>query len=273
MLRSTRTILILVLLAASVKIAPAQHSHTHTEEQTHHDHLHFLHPLVTESPSPDAKIRVNHFFRTLDEEEAERTGNTVSVGAEYALHRSVSIEVGAPFVFLDPEMQSSTSRLGNLEVALKFANFAFEQKGLLLGYGLETGLPTGDEEDGIGSDHIVEFEPFFNVAYQRGRLQTVVFASYGIPTNQDPGEEIETEFGYDVSVMYLVSDRVQGLIELGGETVLSGPEDEFVANLAPGLRIRPVASRPFVIGAGVNVPVTDDRGFDVRTVLSLFYHF
>lgn len=238
----------------------------------HEEELHFSHPLVTESPTPDTKFRFDYAWSTLDARESGYTDNLFRIGGEYAFHRSFSIEVEAPFVRSDPNGASAASALGNVEVAFKFANYAFEEQGLLLGYGLELGLPTGDASKGIGSDHIVDLEPFFYAGLKRGRFEAVGFAIFGIPTNQRPGEEIDTEFGYNLSVLYHVSRRVQGLLEFDGATTLSGAETEAATHVTPGLKFRPLARSPLLLGVGLSLPVSGDRSFDARGLVSLFYH-
>ncbi len=241
-------------------------AHRHDEE------LHFSHPLVTESPTPDTKVRLDYAWSTLDNRADGFTDNLLRLGGEYAFHRSFSIEVEAPFVRSAPNGAPAVTSLGNVEVSFKFAGYAFEEAGLLLGYGLELGLPTGDEAKGIGSDHIVDLEPFFYAGFKRGRVETVGFAIFGIPTNQRAGEEIETEFGYHFSVLYHVSGRVQGLFEFDGVTTLSGERSEAVAHVTPGVKIRPPAHSPLLLGLGLTLPVSGDRSFDARALVSLFYH-
>ena len=105
----------------------------------------------------------------------EEDGNETEVEfeAEYAITRAFSVEIGGPFASINPDGASSESGIGNLEIALKFANYAFENLGILLGYGVEFGLPTGDDAKGIGSDHVFEIEPFFNIGVQRGHWEFV----------------------------------------------------------------------------------------------------
>jgi hypothetical protein len=270
-IRSTFAIL-LVLLAAPAPARPlAAQAHGEEHHQGHAAGLHFAHPLIAESVSPDTKIRLDYRFRDL--EGGER--NTVAVEGEYAFHRAFSIEVGIPYTSLDREEMPDGSSLGNTEVALKFANYAFEERGLLLGYGIEFGLPTGDDEEGIGSDHIVDIEPFLNAGYKRGGLETVAFATFGIPTNQRPEEVVETELGYNLSLLYHVGSRLQALLELDGESILSNEEGEeqTTLNLTPGLKVRPLAGQNLLVGIGVGVPLAEDQEFDTRVIISAFYHF
>ena len=239
------------------------------QEAAEHD-LHFTHPIFTESVSPDSKLRAD-FAREWEE---EGNANEIEFEAEYAFHHDLSIELAVPFVFLDPDVGSSESGLGNLEVAFKFANLTFVDRGLLLGYGIEFGLPTGDEANGIGSDNIWEIEPFLNFGVLTGNWEIVGWTRFGIPTNQDVGEEVETEFHYDFSTLYHFSSRFQGMLELNGAVGLSGDEaGENVTSLAPGIKFAPFSGNTnLFIGVGVRFPLEDvELDTEVRT--ALFYHF
>lgn len=275
----TKTLLTKSMKACFSLIAFAAGLGLSVKTQAHED-LHFSHPLIAESPSPDTKVRLNYEFFDVDEGgDADDGGekfkeHSVSFEGEYAFSPSFSIEVGVPFSIVDPDDATSMDHLGSIEVAFKFANFAFSDHGILLGYGIEFGLPTGDEESGIGNDHLVEIEPFFNIGYQRDALEVVAFTSFGIPINQDQGEEVENEMGYNLSFLYHVSGRVSGLLEFDGETVLSGEEDgHTVINITPGIKVKPTDNDNFELGAGVSFPLTDKREFDVRAIVSAFYHF
>lgn len=253
--------------------ASAQESHRHVDS-SHNDGLHFSHPLVAESPSPDTKIRFDYALLDVDGAGPQATVSTFRLEAEYAFYRVFSVEVDVPYTWLDPEQGSSRSNLDNVQVGLKFANFAFEERGLLLGYGIEFGFPTGDSGEGIGSGHIFEIEPFLDVGYKWRDIEVVAFTEFGIPTNQEEGEEVETELGYNVSALYHFSSGLQGLIEVDGESVLSGEESgESLVNISPGIKIRPLPLRELILGLSVGVPVSEIDQFDTRVRVSVFYHF
>lgn len=255
--------LVVLALAVAPCAARAQEEHGHIHG------LHFSHPLFTESVTPDTKLRLD-----LGEEwETDGNATEIELEAEYAFHRSVSVEVGAPYVFLDPDLGSATSGAGNLEVALKFANFAFEESGMLLGYGVGVELPTGDAEAGTGTDHIWELEPFLNLGVAVADFELVAWGIFGIPTNQDAGEEVETDFSYDFSVLYHFAEKFQGLLELNGRTGLSGEgAGEGVVAVSPGVKMAPLPDSPLFIGVGVSVP-TNGEELDARLKISLFWHF
>ena len=58
---------------------------------------------------------------------------------EYAFWPSLGIEVDVPYTFRDSSSESNENNLDNVEVALKYANFTFQDKGVLLGGGIELG--------------------------------------------------------------------------------------------------------------------------------------
>lgn len=59
------------------------------------DELHFSHPLITESPSQDTKIRVDYFYRRIHENEITKE-YTPRVEFEYAFRPTFSIEANVP---------------------------------------------------------------------------------------------------------------------------------------------------------------------------------
>lgn len=105
------------------------HQHAHGG---HHEGLHFAHPLIAESVSPDTKVRIDHRFFEFPDGDNENSG---VLEAEYAVTRSFSVEAGIPYSY-------TATEAGNAEILLKFANYAFEEAGVLLGYGIEFGFPT-----------------------------------------------------------------------------------------------------------------------------------
>ncbi len=265
---TVRVALMLAVLTFGAREARAQEGESH-EEDGHSHGLHFSHPLFTESISPDTKLRAN----TGREWETDGNAWELEAEGEYAFDRSFSIEVGLPYLVLQPSGLSSTSGVGNLEVLFKFANFAFEEHGLLLGYGIEFEVPTGDDAKGIGSGHIWEVAPVLNVGYKRGNFELVGWTIFGIPFGQEAGEAVETDFVYNGSLLMHVSPRVQLLAELNGETVLSGAEaGTTLVRLSPGVKVAPSRAIPLLLGVGVTFPLSDSE-LDAGVLVSLFYHF
>jgi hypothetical protein len=217
------------------------------------ERLHFEHPLVSESPSPDTKLRLDY---------------------AYAFAPWGSFEVDLPYTFVRPDGGPTVSHLDTVEVGVKLASFALAEQGLLLGGGLELGLPTGDGGKDIGSNHLLEIEPFLDVGWRWRRLQVVAFLAFGIPTNENDEDEADLELGWTVSLLYRPTSRLEALLEFDGGEVFGGEEDgHTLANVTPGLKWRVLQDRNLKIGAGVSLPITDEREFEVRPLFSIFYHF
>ena len=271
----TRTSLrFLVLTFTSLVVSVGSGGIAWAEEHSSHSHdsgdLHFSHPLISESPSPDTKVRFDYFFAN----ESGANRHTLRFEGEYAFAPWLSLEVDVPYTFLDPDEEEGTDRLDNVEVGIKYANFTFAEHGLLLGGGIEFGLPTGNEEKGIGSDHVLEVEPFVDFGYQRDRWEIVGFTSFGLPVNENDEDEADLELGWNLSVLYHLTPQIEALLEFDGEHVFGGEEDGIdVVNVTPGFKVQPFDDPNFQVGVGVSLPLTDDKEFHARLILSVFYHF
>lgn len=257
----------------------------------HKDHaqpagLHFSHPLITESPSPDTKIRLDYFFLNVDGEvEDEDLGeegegpskfkeSTVNLELEYAFTRNISIEADIPYTFINPDEGKDVNHFNNIEIGVKLATFFLEEYGILLGGGLEFGLPTGDDDKGIGSDNIWEIEPFLSFGWKYKILEVVSFLHIGFPVNQKGGQNEGDELGYNLSTLVHATDWLEVLLEFDGETVLNGEEEgESVLNIDPGVKFKPFKSQDLQVGFGAGFPLTNDEEFEYRLIASVFYHF
>jgi hypothetical protein len=233
--------------------------------------LHFGHPMISESPSPDTKLRFDWEYRDL----ATGKKNTLRAEAEYAFAPWISVEVDLPYSFLDPDDGPAESNLDNMEIALKLASDAFAEHGLLLGGGIEIGLPTGDDEKGVGGGKEIEVAPFIDAGLLLGKLETVAFVIFEIPTNEPDTEkdEVDLKIAYRLAFTYPVTSRAWAILEFDGEAVVSGDKEESVLNISPGVKVQPLDDARFILGASVSVPLTDDKDFDVRALVSGFYHF
>ncbi|RMF62074.1 MAG: hypothetical protein D6746_04615 [Bacteroidetes bacterium] len=262
------SLLVALCVLFNVPTARAQdhddgHAHSH-----HHALLHFSHPLVSESPSPDTKVRFD-IHVTNEPEGVDRT--TLRVEAEYAFASWISLEIDAPYTFLSLPKTPSRDHLDNVGIGLKYANFALAEHGLLLGGGVEIGLPTGSEEASIGSDTGLEIEPFLDFGFQRGRWEVVSFLEAGFSTVEE--EEADAEAGWRLSVRYALSPFMALFFEFD-ETHLFGGEEvgEDRITVAPGLKVSPLRGDRLRLGASLRLPVTSAQEFDAQVLFSLFYH-
>lgn len=273
------------ILAVVLASAGAVQSFAH-DDHVHPGGLHFSHPLITESPSPDTKIRLDYFFLNVDGEvEDEELGeegegpskfkeSTVNLELEYAFTRNISIEADIPYTFINPDEGKDVNHFNNIEIGVKLATFILEEYGILLGGGLEFGLPTGDDEKGIGSDNIFEIEPFLSFGWKYKILEVVSFLHIGFPVNQKGDQNEGDELGYNLSTLVHATEWLEVLLEFDGETVLNGEEEgESVLNIDPGVKFKPFKSQELHVGFGAGFPVTNDEEFEYRLIASVFYHF
>lgn len=246
-------------------------------QQHHHDddeELHFSHPLIAESPSPDTKVRFDYFYRKFGKSADNAVEHSPRVEFEYAFRRDFSIEIDAPYTFRQSDSQPTVNHADTLGVALKFANFAFKEQHVLLDYGVEFGLPTGNDAKAIGSRHIVEIEPYFGAGLKHQKFEVIAFSSVGFLANKKAGEDEDNDFNYRFSLLLKPRPGIQPLIEMDGATALNGPESgRTVINISPGIKFMPSHSEHWQFGFGAGFPVTNTKDFNARLVLSIFYHF
>ena len=279
LLQFTVITLLLLIMGESLD-ALSDERHAHFDEG-----LHFSHPLISESPSPDTKIRLDYFFLDVDGEiEDEELGeegegpskfkeSTVRLELEYAFTRNISIEADIPYTFLNVDDGPDENNFNNIEVGLKLATFILEEYGVLLGGGIEFGLPTGNDRKGIGSDNIIEIEPFLDFGYKLQSFELVGFLSLGFPANEKGDQDEGNELGYNLSMLYHLGNIVEILLEFDGESVLNGEEDgESVLNIDPGIKVVPFKNKDLKFGFGAGFPLTDDEEFKYRLIGSIFYH-
>ncbi len=305
-----RTLLTLATLVALPAAAAAQ-AHEHSHDDPHgHAGLHFAHPMISGSVSPDRKVRLDYVRLDFPEASAE---NAFQITGEWAPTRAVSLEAAVPY-------SATASALGFTEVAVKFSSYAFEDRGLLLGGGLAAGLPTsgdapeethGDHHHGegdhghgsrrvrgldaapglasgggppaadgisavrpsLGRDHY-EIEPFLNAGWKAGPWEVVAFTRFGIPTADGAESGSHPHLTYNASVLYRATSRVQALLEYDGVSEVGEPgPGHREGYLSPGLKVRIFEGRTLFLGGAVSLPVAGEESLDNRVRISLFQHF
>ncbi len=161
-----------------------------------------------------------------------------------------------------------------MELIGKYASYAFEDRGLLLGGGLQVVLPTGNEERGIGSSHVFVLEPFLDFGYQVDRFELIGFGRFGIPLNEGSSDEPDLELRWNLSFLYRVTNRFHGLVEFDGRHDYGGESDGFdMVNITPGIKFQVLKSRKLSLGAGLRLPLTQDKEFYVQPRIVAFYNF
>jgi opacity protein-like surface antigen len=281
MFKAIAVVLFFVLAVGAVALAPvvaAEEGHDHAGsgghghgDDPHHTGLFFGNAIIGETPSPHSEVRVKYVL----EHDKGGDAHGFEAGIELAFARWISLEAEVPYAIVDGrDGAEDADGFDNIAFGIKLASFAFEEHGVLVGGGIEFELPTGDEEDGIGSDHVLVVEPFVTAGVKRGAFAAIGRVGFAVPVNEERAEEDEVDLTivYHAALYWHTSERVTLLLEFDGESVVSGDESEDVLNVSPGVKVRPFDS-DVEIGAAVSLPVLDDPGFDVKVTVAVFFHF
>lgn len=232
--------------------------------------LHFEHPLITETPSPDTKIRLDYGFTNRSSLGLKES--TMRLEFEYAFSPSISIEANLPYTWISTD-NINLSNVSNTEIGLKIADFKFEDNNLLIGYGIDFSMPTGNEGKNIGSRHLWNIEPGISTGYKLSNLEIILIASTGLPFNAAQGESTENDFSLNSSLLYHFGRDIQGIMEFSGETILNGEEKgNSSAIISPGIKLTPLNNKNLAFGLSTSFSVSANREFDVQALFSIFYH-
>ncbi|MCH8326814.1 MAG: hypothetical protein IIB83_09705 [Bacteroidetes bacterium] len=122
-----------------------------------------------------------------------------------------------------------------------------------------------------------DFFDFFNKDGSKiDKFDIIGYIAFGIPTNLDTnvGDEFETEFESNLSLMYHANENLQLLLELDRSAVINGDEaGTIVMNISPGIKFNPFNNPNIFFGISAGIPVTNTELFDSRIIGSVFYHF
>lgn len=220
-------------------------------------------PAFTSDPTTGTQIKAGHIF--LDEEDGK--SHTAELELELAIAPWASVELTVPYTFQNPDAGRSYRNLDGMEIALKLANYRFAESGVVLGAGLEIELPTGEDRKDIGSNNEINLEPYIAVGVKSGNFEVISTLNVGIPANQSTGDRdaVDLEIGFNTALTYHAAQQHSVFMELDGETVVRGEDDELVINGTAGVLWRPFDDPDIVIGAGASIPLSEDEEFSVRS--------
>jgi hypothetical protein len=268
---------VVVLSVSRLVLAADDHDHDlgHDRTGTHATHPHFTHPLVTESPLPENQARLDLASARTDDDGGAGRESAAELSLEVALTPNVGLEVALPYVWVDRPGGDDSDGVGNAEVAVKLASYRFGHHGLVLGAGLEVGLPTGDDAAGTGDDRTVELEPYLGFGYRRDGFEMIGMLRLGVPVNERDAEaaEVDLEVAADLSLLYHFTPRVAGIVEFNGAAVVAGASDETELSVNPGVSFDVTGEGRLRVGVGAGVPLTDDAGYDYAARAMVILHF
>lgn len=263
-----------VLLAAALNPTAAAAQENDHDADHDHDHgvLHFSHPMVTESPSPDTKFRLDGEFLRVDQPVGPHA-TEYRAEFEYAFAPTFSLAVVVPYDRITFPPIARASAMGSVELSAKAASYAFARSGALVGGGVTVGLPTGSDAKGIGSGHLYEISPFIDAALKRGPVELVGFLTYSALANRDATDENERELTFDGSLLWRAAREIELLAELStSRSFVSGEPAYSDTFVAPGFKWRPAKLEKFAFGASVIRGVGSASGTNAVQI-SAFYHF
>ncbi|HEX5972000.1 MAG TPA: hypothetical protein VFY85_08750 [Gemmatimonadaceae bacterium] len=259
------------LICAALPLAvQAQVEHEHGDHE--HEGLHFSHPLLNESPSPDTKFRLDFLWGRTGDGDERVTERGARLEGEFEFMEGMSVAVTVPWVRRESAL-GNVQGTGSTELSLKASSLRWGRQGVVVGGGLSVGLPTGSDEKAIGSSRSVELEPFADVGVQLGALELVAFGHYGATVHNPVGVEAEHELSLVGSVLYPVSRLAEVLMEV--ETVHPiGSDESATTRIAPGLKLYPFPNRHVMAGVSAPIALTRNGQPDSHEVIaSIFYHF
>lgn len=269
------------LLASSLAAAEGHHHHGGGEAGP----LHFTHPLVAESPTPDRKIHLGYRFDAADELDSHE----LHLHAEYSWHPAISVGFGQAWSMQDDGHETEAG-LGNLHFGVKTANFAFAEHGVVITAAFGVVAPIGDDDiqGHHGGDHWT-LEPVLGGGWRNADWEVVALGRFSLPVDQDePDDEdhhmmmmshheetrvVEERFGFNASLMRHLPAGWSVVIELQGESILAGDEagDTEVEAIVGG-QVHPPGWPGVGLGAGVAVPLEDGER-DVALLASAMWHY
>ena len=246
-IRVVRTGLFLVLSIITSSFAVAQQAPAPVAREEHHDHDSKIGTSFTELFVAD-KIYVQDkgewyfvleavYAKASDEKEYE-----LAFEAIYGLTDNIQLSAEIPWVFIDPDDGDNENGVGDLTLAINW-NFIQEQD-YAVGVSGTVALPTGDEDDGVGSGQF-RYAPALLGALRAGPVE--LYGSIG----GEFGDNHDDIFTYSITAAYPIDDWIP-LIELTGES----NRDADVLYATPGIYWMGVEGLEF--GLGVPIGLTDD---------------
>jgi hypothetical protein len=242
------------------------HDHRHDPDAAVHSHRgpgpHFIDAFVTENAYLERKIRPDLFFASGDDADVL----TAQLEVEWALRRSVSLIVHAPFLYIDPADGPSRSGPGDASVGIKIAPVN-DRGRFILATGVDVSIPTGDAGRGLGEEHGAA-EPFLLAWVPFGpqrRWLLQLGTHLEIPFESGADRHAESSVAVSWTSPLGLSPILEGIVEYGVE----GKDPAYA--VAPELRYE--FAPGWEAGAGALVPVRGPREADVTLMVGVIRHF
>jgi hypothetical protein len=230
----------------------------------------FLH---VKNAAPRSRAGIQFEDNELTQHNLYERRQTLAVSGEYAFADYFSLHAALPWTrqwITDTKRQT---RFDNMRIGAKFG---FRYDWIMPYGGLAIDLPTGSEEQGIGSKELGNLEPYGGLRLGAGWFYFQVGARYNTQTNKKLRETDTQEFRrfYLLEAAVALSfSSIDLLVEYSYMRESAEQERPGFSGsvVAPGINIKP--SDHFVIGLGATYALSREREFDYGYKIRLTYLF
>jgi mono/diheme cytochrome c family protein len=235
--------------------------------------LNFPRPLVTGKAIPEQEVVLGgQFTRNVRNLNPGGEQSMTFTGAvEYRIDGLTELELEVPVSAINMDPGPSTAGLDDVAIAVKRVLFFSVEHLTIVTAGLELGLPTGRSNRGLGSGELT-WEPNLRAG---SRWDDVILQ--GDMRLELPQQTANTAaaFLYNLALAYEFEPdprlEIVPMVELNTETALNGPDGgRTLSAVLPQLRIDWLT---WSAGAGVQVPFTHTKDFDIRVLFDLTYEY
>jgi hypothetical protein len=235
-----------------------------TDERWPQGELNFRRPQITSKAFPENEALLIPTYTSGD-----NSSTVAKMVYEKRLGRRGQWEIAVPFA--NESGPPSARGVGDVELSVKYV-LAHQPSALfIISGGLETALPTGDSEIGIGSG-TWKLSPYLAAGkgFEAFYIQSSV--KYETPL---PSDEGDSELLYNLAFTLPLTKEKKGLIpmlEFNGVTVprARGKTELF---LTPQLYLGLVRRGHIAFSFGGQIPVSGERPFDYRLVSFLLWEY
>lgn len=235
--------------------------------------LNFPRPLITGKAMPEQEVILGGQFtrnvRNLSPGSEQSMAFAGSI--EYRIDGRTEVELEVPVEAINQDPGSSTAGLGDVAISLKRVIFFSVQHLTIVTAGLELGLPTGRSNQGLGSGELT-WEPNLRAGWRWDDLIIQGHISLELPqqtANTSSAFLYNIAFGYEFEPDPRL--EIVPMVELNSETPLNGPDGgRTLSAVLPELRLKWLT---WSAGAGVQVPFTHLKDFDIRALFDITYEY
>ncbi len=229
--------------------------------------------LFIKNAAPRSRASLQFTNDELTQHKLFERQQTLSLYGEFAFTDWISLHANLPVTrrwLTDTERRT---RFDNMRVGTKFG-FRFDW--LMPYFGLAVDLPTGREEEGIGSKELGNIEPYAGLRIGSGWFFWQLGARYNSQSNREFREADLQEFRrfYLLETAIALSFQyVDLLVEYQYKRLLEEKEIPGLSTsvIGPGVNIKPTPN--FVVGLGVTYALSTEREYDYGYQVRLTYLF